>query len=139
MCTITQADLGSAFADVASEDADAAILGATEFVLGPTADQVTALAAWSRCRLDPCRAILLLAKHMLAVSPNSGATEAGAVASESIGGVSVSYSLGSADSTSGVFAGSLHGRLFAALLGKFEVCSARRRSFPIGVGPSSAS
>jgi hypothetical protein len=123
-CTITQADLGPQFEDVAAGIAALFIDTATVIVLGPLACQADKYAAWLGCCVDPCMAIKLLAQHLIASDPDSGAGSAD-VTSERVGDVAVAYS--SATSSSGAFGGTIYGRTFAMLLGKYEQCRAGRQ------------
>ena len=129
-CTITQADLGAAFAAVDSEIADLAIETALVIVLGVAANQAVAYAKWIACGLDPCTAARLMASHILATTTGSGAEDK-TITSERVGGIAVSYA--TAASASGLYAGSVYGSMYAMLLSKFEVCSNRRRSMPVSV------
>lgn len=131
-CTITQADLGPLFADADPDLVAAFIEQATAIVLGPVESQAAKEAAMKRCGVDPCNMIKLLAQHLLSVTPAAGAGTQ-TVASQSVGGVSVTFA--HAASNSGLFAGSPYGTLFAYDLAQFEKCSKRRRTFPMGVGP----
>jgi hypothetical protein len=128
-CTITQADLGPTFEDVDADLASLYIEIATTLVLGPEGACATAnYAKWFACCVDPCMAIRLLASHLIASDPDSGAGSS-EVASESVGEVSVTY--GSATSSSGLFTSTLWGKGYAKLLGKYEQCKATRRTFPV--------
>jgi len=125
-CTITQATLGPAFADVDPDIAALWIEVATVVVLGPDAQQALVQAKWLACGVDPCMAIRLLASHQLATLDPSA--DAKTVTSESVADVSTSYA--TAGSSAGIWTGSQYGVLYATLLDKFEVCTARRSSFP---------
>lgn len=127
-CTITQDDLGPAFADVDEDLAALFIETATGIVLGVSACQVETELKWSNCCLDACLAIKLLAQHLLVVTPNSGADESPAVTSERVGSVAVTYA--TATSSSGLYAGSPYGSMYRVLLGKFELCAATRNTLP---------
>jgi hypothetical protein len=134
MCTITQDDLGPAFEAVDADVADDVITTATSIVLGPSGTQSTTLVRWTRCGVDACLAIKLLAKHLLVTTPGTGATEGQATTSESIGGVSVSYANGGQASSK--YGSTVHGQMYEQLQDKFDRCSRARRSFPIAIGPS---
>jgi hypothetical protein len=127
-CSITQDDLGPAFADVDAELAELFIETATGLVLGVLACQAETEVKWSNCCLDACLAIKLLAQHLLVVTPNSGASESPAVTSKRVGEISVTYA--SASSSSGLYAGSPYGSMYAMLLGKFELCQNTRNTLP---------
>lgn len=135
-CTITQASLGPQFEDVDADLAAMFIGLATEIVLGPEAQQAAKEAAYLGCGVNPCTMIKLLSQHLLTVTPGAGAESSGTVESETVGRVSVSY--GTATSTSGLFAGSVFGTMFAFEMAKFEKCQSRRRTFPRAVGSSYA-
>lgn len=131
-CTITQDDLGPLFEDVSAELAAAFIAQAVLIVLGPEAGQAVKESAYTNCGVDPCNMIVLLAQHLLTVTPGAGAESSSTVESETVGRVTVSY--GTATSASGMFAGSSFGTLYALLLSRFERCQAKRRTFPLFVG-----
>jgi outer membrane protein assembly factor BamB len=135
-CSTTQDDLGPLFADVDDDLAAAFIAQATLIVLGPEAGQATKEAAYTLCGVDPCNMIVLLSQHLLTITPGAGATSSQTIESKTVGSISVSY--GTAASSSGLFAGSPYGTLFALNLSRFEQCRARRRSFPRSVGSSRA-
>jgi len=133
-CTITQASLGAAFADVDPDQALIWIATATSIVLGAPACQAETEAKWSTmCCLDVCAAITLLAQHMIAVTPGSGG-EAQLVASEKVGQVAASYV--AAASSANLFEGSIYGRMYSVLLGQFESCQSTRRFMPGAIGGS---
>jgi hypothetical protein len=128
-CTITQADLGPTFEDVDADLASLYIEIATTLVLGPEGACATAnYAKWFACCVDPCMAIRLLASHLIASDPDSGAGSS-EVTSESVGEISATY--GSVTSSSGLFATTHWGRGYAKLLGAYEQCKATRRTFPV--------
>jgi hypothetical protein len=131
-CTITQADLGAQFADVDPDMADMFIECAMEIVLGPEPLQAGTEALWIGCSLAPCRAVKLLAQHLLAVTPGTGAEDGKTITAERVGDVSVTYA--NADSNSGLFSGSPYGSMYALMLGKYETCRGRRRTAPIAFG-----
>lgn len=134
-CTTTQADLGPLFADVDADLATAIIEQATSIVLGPSAAQATTEASMTACGLDPCALVVLTAQHLLSVLPGSGVGgSTQTVTSERVGEVSTSY--GTASSASGLWAGSAFGSMVQLQLARYEQCQARRRSFPMFVGPS---
>lgn len=130
-CEITQADLGPLFADVPADVADDIIEAATEIVLGPAACQGVTYVKWVGCCVDPCRAIKLLAQHLLATIPNSGADGA-LLTSERVADVAVSYA--GATSSDNIFAGSPYGLLYSNMLGRYEFCSTQRKGLPIAGG-----
>jgi hypothetical protein len=133
MCTITQYDLGPSFADVEADVADLAIVDATSMVLGPSDSQTATSLRWTACGLDPCLAIKLLARHTLAIDPNSGATATPNHTSESIGGVSVSYA--GASSATGTYSSTSFGQAYQDLRTRFDICSSKRTRGPLAVAP----
>jgi hypothetical protein len=135
-CSTTQDDLGPLFEAVDADLAAAFIAQATLIVLGPAAGQATKEAAYIGCGVDPCNMIVLLSQHLLTITPAAGSASSPAYESKTVGSISVSY--GTANSVSGLFAGSAFGTLYALQLAKFEQCQAKRRSFPRSVGSSRA-
>lgn len=133
-CSTVQADLGPLFAAVDATLAAAFIAQATLIVLGPEAGQAAKELALTNCGVDPCNMIVLLSQHLLAVTPGSGAAVGSTIESKRVGELSVSY--GTATSSSGLWAGSAFGTLYAFQLAMFEKCQARRRSLPRAVGSS---
>lgn len=129
-CTVTQADLGKLAASLDPEVAELYIASATSIVLGPTASQQAQYVAWLRCDVDPCQAIKLLAQHLIAADPKSGAGDKDVV-SKSLRDASKTYA--NVSSTAGVFGDSVYGRMFALLLSKFELCQAARTSVPFSL------
>lgn len=132
-CTITQADLGALAEGLDPDVADLYIKTATEIVLGPTACQGEVQLKWLRCCVDPCRAIKLMAQHLIATDPESGAGEKD-VLSERVGDVATTYA--NATSSAGIFGDSTYGRMFSLLLAQYERCQASRRTLPFAVGGS---
>lgn len=132
-CDITQADLGPTFATVDAALADLWIETATEIILGPVGCQTETQVAWLRCCVDPCRAIVLMAQHLIASDPDSGAGDK-EVTSERMGDVAVTYS--NATSSSNVWSSTSYGRALSMMLAKYERCNATRRTMPIAVGGS---
>ena len=132
-CTITQADLGPAFAAVDADVADLFILTATEIVLGPAgACQVQTEAAWRGCCVDPCRAIVLLAQHLLSVTSGTGGGTS-QILSKRVGDISITYA--NATANSGIWTGSPYGVAYSVMARRFDLCRSRRNTFPIAVGP----
>jgi hypothetical protein len=130
-CTIKQADLGPSFADVDPDVAQLWIDTATEIVLGPTACQAETELAWRNCCVDPCRAIVLLAQHLLASDPDSGSGDKD-VASERVADVAVTYV--SAGPGSDVWQSTTYGRAYSAMLANYERCSQKRKTTPVAGG-----
>lgn len=132
-CDITQADLGPTFALVDPDLATLWIETATEVILGPVGCQSETHLKWIRCCVDPCRAIVLLAQHLLASDPDSGGGSL-EVTSERMGDVAITY--GNATSSSNVWSTTSYGRALSMMLARYERCRATRRTMPIAVGGS---
>ena len=135
-CTVVQADLGPLFVDVDADLAADFIDIALEIVLGADASQTTNEAAYLGCGINPCRLIKLVAQHLLTVTPSTGAGTSATVTSERVRDVAVTYA--SAGSSSGLWSGSSFGTLYMGQLARFEKCQNKRRSYPMGIGPTGA-
>lgn len=130
-CNITQADLGALAANLDSEVAEAFIATATSIVLGPEDCQAEKHLAWLNCCVDACTAIKLLAQHLIAADPTSGAGSKDVI-SKSLGDASVTYA--NVSSSSGLLTDTVYGRLLSMLLAQFEQCRGARSTFPLAVG-----
>lgn len=131
-CSVTQSDLGPQFENVDATLAAQFIAQAVLVVLGPEESQAAKEAKLTNCGVDPCNMIVLLSQHLLTITPTSGASATPVYESKTVGQISVRYS--TATASSGLFAGSAFGTLFALQLAQFEKCQARRRSFGRSVG-----
>lgn len=130
-CDITQDDLGPLAEGLDPDVAQFYIDQATIIVLGPLQCQPDTQTKWLACCVDPCQAIVLLAQHLIASDPSSGAGDL-ETTSERVGDVAVTYA--NASSSSGLFASTVYGRMYANLLAQYQRCRSAKRVFPRAVG-----
>lgn len=126
-CTFDQADFGPPFSELPAEEFEMYLEIAVSLVLGPADCQAENEQKWLACCVDPCLAIKLVTKHLIASDPESDAGDKDSI-SERVGDVAIAYAnISSGDNP---FSDTTYGRQFGYLLRQYIRCRSKRRTYP---------